>query len=280
MRDGSEQLLPVHRLIVTEKGGRNGRPLFLSSLNKMEPNTDKTYRLMRGAAPLCFMIPGRGSQRKPLLYWDGDRNENRVLRYARNQKSPFEDEQDGNAIVEPVIFEDGMLFVPSTNPVLQEFLHYHPMNGSKYEEVNEERNAAEEVEQLNVEVDALVECKNMSVEALEHVSRILLGIDPSRLTTSELRRDMLVYVRRDPHTFLRVANDPDLKLQSKIQKFFDENLLSFRRNKTEIWFNGPENKKKLLTVPFGEDPVALATSYLLSDEGLDHLRALDILIEG
>jgi hypothetical protein len=26
--------------------------------------------------------------------------------------------------------------------------------------------------------------------------------------------------------------------------------------------------------------VALATSYLLSDEGLDHLRALDVLIEG
>ena len=89
---------------------------------------------------------------------------------------------------------------------------------------------------------------------------------------------MLIYVRRDPETFLRVVNDPDLKLQSKIQRFFDESLLSFRRNKTEIWFNGPTNKKKLLTIPFGEDPVALATSYLLSDEGLDHLRSLETLI--
>jgi len=231
-------------------------------------------------APLAFMIPGRGTGNKPLLYWDEEKGENRPLRYARNQKSPFEDEQDGNAIVEPIVFEDGFLSVPKSNPVLQQFLHYHPMNGVRYEEVNEERDAGAEVEQINLEVDALVECKNMSIEALEHVSRILLGIDPSRLTTSELRRDMLIYVRRDPHTFLRVANDPDLKLQSKIQKFFDDKLLSFRRNKTEIWFNGPENKKKLLTVPFGEDPVALAASYLLSDEGVYHLRALDILIEG
>jgi len=239
---------------------------------------NKVYRLKRKNTPIAFMIPGRGNSRNPLLYWDEERGENRPLRYARNQKTPFEDEQDGNAVVEPIVFEDGFLSVPKTNPVLQEFLHYHPMNGVKYEEVNEERDAGAEVEQLNLEVDALVECKNMNIEALEHVSRILLGIDPSRITTSELRRDMLIYVRRDPETFLRVVNDPDLKLQSKIQRFFDDNLLSFRRNKTEIWFNGPTNKKKLVTIPFGEDPVALATSYLLSDEGLDHLRALDVLI--
>ena len=240
---------------------------------------NKTYRLKQNTSPIAFMIPGRGSQRSPLLYWDEERGENRPLRYARNKKTPFEDEQDGNAIVEPVVFEDGFLHVPKSNPVLQQFLHYHPMNGIKYEEVNDERDAGAQLEQINLEVDALVECKNMGVEALEHVSRILLGIDPSRLTTSELRRDMLIYVRRDPETFLRVVNDPDLKLQSKIQKFFDENLLSFRRNKTEIWFNGPTKKRKLLTIPFGEDPVALATSYLLSDEGLDTLRALDTLLE-
>ena len=97
---------------------------------------DKTYRLKRDVAPLSFMIPGRGTNRKPLLYWDEQRGENRALRYARNQKSPFEDEQDGNAIVEPIIFVDGMLRVPRTNPVLQKFLDCHPMFGIKYEEVN------------------------------------------------------------------------------------------------------------------------------------------------
>ena len=51
-------------------------------------------------------------RRFPLLWFDEEKGENRALRYARNQKSPFEDEQDGNAIVEPVIFEDGFLRVP------------------------------------------------------------------------------------------------------------------------------------------------------------------------
>lgn len=239
---------------------------------------DKTYRLKRAVAPLSFMIPGRGSRNKPLLYWDEERGENRVMRYARNQKSPFEDEQDGNAIIEPIVFEDGLLQVPRTNPVLQKFLDCHPMNGVKYEEVNLERDAETEVEQMNLEVDALIECKSLTLDQLESMARVMLGVDPSKYTTAELRRDMLVAVRRDPEHFLNLVNDPDTKLRGKIQRFFDDNLLSFRRNKTEIWYNGPTNKKKLVTVPFGQDYLAIATSYLLSDEGLDHLRALESLI--
>jgi len=238
---------------------------------------DKTYRLKRKVAPLAFMIPGRGSRNKPLLYWDEEKGENRVMRYARNQKSPFEDEQDGNAIVEPIIFEDGLLQVPRTNPVLQKFLDCHPMNGVKYEEVNLERDAEAEVEQMNLEVDALIECKSLTLDQLESMARIMLGVDPSKYTTAELRRDMLVAVRRDPEHFLTLVNDPDVKLQGQVQRFFDDGHLSFRRNKTEIWYNGPTNKKKLVTVPHGKDYLSVAISYLLSDEGLEHLRALEAL---
>ena len=278
MRDGSEQLLPLQRLIVNRiLGGALGAP-FYPPLIKIDMTTDKTYRLLRGRAPLSFMIPGRSTNRKPLLYWDEEKGENRVLRYARNQRTPFEDEQDGNAIVEPIIFEDGMLHVPKTNPVLQQFLDHHPMNGAQFEELNLERDAEAEVEKLNMEVDALIECKALTIDQLETMARLMLGIDPSKYTTAELRRDMLIAVRREPEHFLTLANDPDLKLQGKILQFFSENLLSYRRNKTEIWFNGPENKKKLLTVPHGQDPVVLATSYLLSDEGLEHLRVLDTLV--
>ena len=38
---------------------------------------------------------------------------------------------------------------PRTNPVLQEFLHYHPMNGSKFVEVNTEKDAQKEMDVLN-----------------------------------------------------------------------------------------------------------------------------------
>ena len=95
--------------------------------------TDKQYRLTQKTAPLSFMLPTRNSKRFPLMYFDEETGINRSLRYASNQKSPFEDEQDGNALLTPVIFEDGFLHVPKENQILQEFLHYHPLNGMKFQ---------------------------------------------------------------------------------------------------------------------------------------------------
>ena len=111
---------------------------------------DKVYRLTRNNAPLSYIIPTRSTSHKPLLHFDEEMGVNRPLRYARNQKTPFEDEQDGNAIVEPVIFEDGFLRVPRTNPVLQQFLDLHPMNGLKFEVINNKKEAQEELDEINL----------------------------------------------------------------------------------------------------------------------------------
>lgn len=247
-------------------------------MKKTQP-VDKVYKLTRGDAPLSFMLPTRNSRRFPLMYFDETSNTNRTLRYARNQKSPFEDEQDGNAILEPVIFEDGFLRVPRTNPVLQEFLHYHPLNGRKFVLVDEEKDAQVIVENLNLEVDALIEARNLSVDLVESVARVLFGRDTSKISTAELRRDILVYAKNEPKDFLNVLGDPMLKLQSNVQLFFDKNLLSFRKNQKEVWFNTSSNKTRMLVVPFGEDATFIVASYLSSDDGIESLKMLEKLIE-
>jgi len=239
---------------------------------------DKVYKLTRDAAPLSFMLPVRNTRRFPLLWFDEETGVNRVLRYARNQRSPFEDEQDGNAIMEPIIFEDGFLRVPRTNPVLQQFLYYHPLNGKKFVEVNDEKDAQEIVEQLNLEVDALIEAKSLTIDQLESVSRVLLGRDTTKVTTAELKRDILIYAKREPQAFMNMINDPMLRLQSNVKLFFDKNLLSFRNKQKEVWFNTSSNKTKMLTVPFGEDPVFIVSSYLQSDDGLETLKMLEKLL--
>ena len=240
----------------------------------------KAYRLKSEKAPLSFMIPTKSSRSYSLLYFDEEKNENRPLRYARNQKTPFEDEQDGNAILEPIVFEDGMLYVPANNPVLQEFLHYHPMNGSKFVEVDDAKDAEEEVEMLNLEVEALVVASQMSIDQIETLSRVLFGKDTSSISTVELKRDILIFAKSNPFDFLEAIDDPTMKVQGTVQLFFDKGLLTFRRNKKEIWFSTPSNKTRMLVVPFNEDPLYLATSYLQSDEGIESLKMLENLIEG
>lgn len=244
---------------------------------KKSPSVDKVYKLTRDAAPLSYTLPTRNSRRFPLMYFDEDTNTNRALRYARNQKSPFEDEQDGNAILEPVIFVDGMLQVPRTNPVLQEFLHYHPLNGKKFVEVDEERDAAQMVENLNAEVDALIEARSLDIESLERVSRVLFGSKVGMMSTAELRRDVLVYAKKEPREFLNILNDPSLKVQSDIHGFFDKGLLTFRKNKKEVWYNTTSNKTRMLVVPYGEDPYFIVASFLKSDDGIESLKMLESL---
>jgi len=236
---------------------------------------DKVYKLTRDAAPLSFMLPARNTRRYPLLWFDEEAGYNRPLRYARNQKSPFEDEQDGNAILEPIIFENGFLSVPKTNPVLQEFLYYHPLNGKKFVEIDNEKDAQSQLDKISLEADALIEARSLSIEQMEMVCRGLFGKDPSTMTTSELKRDILVFAKQNPLGFLNAISDPQMKLYAKVQLFLDNKLLAFRNNQKEVYFNLDGNKKRMLSIPYGKDPVEIIASYLQSDEGLDILKMLD-----
>ena len=235
---------------------------------------DKVYKLKIGN-PLSYTLASRNHPRFPLMWYDEKNNVNRALRYCTNQKSPFEDEQDGNFIVEPIIFEDGFLRVPKNNPVLQQFLHYHPLNGLIFTEVDKEKDAAAEVEDLDLEIEALVEAKQLSIDQIETLTRVMFGKDPSTVSTAELKRDILVFAKRDPKEFLNILNDPELKFQAKVRTFFENKLLILRNAEKEVWFNTATNKKKMLSVPFGEDPYEMVAHFLQSDEGIDSLKMLE-----
>jgi hypothetical protein len=235
---------------------------------------DKVYKLKIGN-PLSYTLASRNHPRFPLMWFDEKNNVNRALRYATNQKSPFEDEQDGNAIIEPIIFEDGFLRVPKQNPVLQQFLHYHPLNGLIFAEVDKEKDAAAEVEDLDLEIEALVEAKQLSLDQIETLTRVMFGKDPSTVSTAELKRDILVFAKREPKEFLSILNDPELKFQAKVRLFFENKLLILRNGDKEVWFNTATNKKKMLSVPFGEDPYDMVAHFLQSDEGIDSLKMLE-----
>jgi hypothetical protein len=237
---------------------------------------DKTYRLLNGS-PLTFVLASRNQPRFPLMWFDEKKNQNRILRYAINQNSPFEDEQDNNPILEPIVFEDGMLYVPKNNPVLQEFLYYHPQNGTVFAELDKEKEASEDVSYLNLEVDALVEARSLDINQMEMLTRVIFGKDPSTLSTAEMKRDILVFARQDPQTFMDMVKDPELKFQAKVRMFFDGGLLVVKNDK-DIYFNTPTSKKKMCSIAFGSDAFDMAISYLQSDEGIDSLKMLETLL--
>jgi hypothetical protein len=240
-------------------------------------SADKIYVLKKKNTPLSYMLASRNTRRSPLLHFDG--KSNRPLRYAVNQRSPFEDEQDGNAILEPIVFVDGALKVSKTNPVLQYFLELHPGNGQVFEEVNTEKDASSDIDKLTSELDAQIAARDLDIDFLEAVARVLLGSKIDKMSTAELKRDVFVYARNYPMSFLEMLNDPMLQLRNTCAKFFEYDLLKLKNKGRDIYFNLPQNKKKLLTVPFGENHIYILASYLQTDEGIEVLRLLENKIE-
>ena len=195
---------------------------------------DKVYTLKSKAAPISFILASRHTHRSPLLHFDGTAN--RPLRYSSNQKSPFEDEQDGNVILEPIIFENGFLRVPATNPVLQQFMSLHPGNGRLFEEIDLEKDAQDEVQAIHDEVDAMVAARDLDISTMEKVARIALGRNVDVMTSAELKRDVMMFARRNPKSFLETINDHILELQDKVQ-----NCNSHSRKDMIFNSKGPQN---------------------------------------
>lgn len=240
----------------------------------LEPK-DRVYLLKGEKQPLSYFIASKDTPRKRLLYYDEENNVSRPLRYARNSNSPFMDEQDKNVILEPVVFEDGVLRVPKTNPVLQEFLHYHPENGIEFYEFDGEKDAQDDVDFMYNELDAQLMARDMDFGMMEAVAHVLLGGRVSKMKSAEIKRDIMLYAKRYPQDFMEAVNDPSLRVNNIASRAISDGYLSLRNKNKDIFFNLKENKKKLMTVPFGEDPVYVLASYLQSNDGLELFKFLD-----
>lgn len=229
---------------------------------------DRLYLLKGNATPITFMLQSKHTQNKPLLYFDG--KSNKALRWSDNQSSPFLDEQDGYAICPPITFENGKLMVPKEQVELQKFLSvYHPANNVKYYEFDAEEVASEEYDEMTAQLDAQITVKEMPIEDLEAIARVVLKSKVDRMTSSEIRRDMLLYARNNPKELMTLVNDDSLKLRNIAIRAVDMGILEITNDGRNVSWS--DKGTKLMTVPFGENVYSALASFFMTDEGMDAL---------
>jgi len=233
---------------------------------------DRIYLLKGNATPISFMLRSKHSSGKPLLYFDGRKN--RALRYSDNQASPFVDEQDGYAICPPIIFENGNLFVKKENVELQKFLSIlHPDRSVVYFEFDAEEKAAEEYDKMNDELEAQVLVKDMSIGDLEAIARVVLKSKVDRMSSTEIRRDMLIYAKNKPSELRDLINDDSLKYRNIAIRAVDMGIIKISNDGRNVMWAGAKGEK-IITVPFGENVYSALASFFLTDEGMDILSAI------
>ena len=96
----------------------------------------------------------------------------------------------------------------------------------------QEKDAVAEVDELDMQIKALVEAKDLAVDQIETLTRVIFGKDPSTVTTAELKRDILVFAKNEPFNFINLLDDPMLSTQSTVQTFFEKKLLIFKNQIT------------------------------------------------
>ena len=229
---------------------------------------DRLYTLKGKKKPLVFSMPAKHSRKRTLLWFDEEKGYQRELRYATNQRSPFVDEQDGHATLGRIIFRNGALSVPKENQVLQKLLSlYHPYRNEIYEEYNPVQESIDQLEYINYEIDALMAAKEMDIDKLEAVLRAEFGSKVSTLTSSELKRDGLVFAKRNPILFLQLANDENVELRNVGIKATELNIIQLSADQRTFTYG--EAKRKLMTVPFDEHPYSALAAFFKTDEGME-----------
>jgi len=209
-----------------------------------------------------------------MLWFDEDKKINRELRYAPNQKSLFVDEQDDRVQIEHVIFENGALYVPRTNVVLQQLLsNYHPEAGKVWEEIDELQEAVDDIDQIELELEALKLVQELEIEHLEAILRTELGSEVTTMSSKEIKRDCYLFAKNNPSLFTEIANDEDIKLRNLANRSVENGVVNLTDDNTT--FKWSKTGKKILTVPFDEHPYTAFARFLKTDDGINVMKAIE-----
>ena len=235
---------------------------------------DRTYLLLHEQSPLTYRLGSRHSTRYPLLWFDAEKNEQRELRYASNQNSPFVDEQKGEATMGHIVFDDGVLNVPKEQQNLQKLLSlYHPRLGSTYKEFEANIVAENEVDEIHAEIEALMFAKQLDIDHAEAILRVEKGSSVSNMSSKEIKRDLLLMAKKNPNSFMAIANDENVGLRNTGIKAVESNLIKLSQDqRTFLWGS---NDRKLMTVPFDENPYSALAAWFKTDEGVEVYKTIN-----
>ena len=232
---------------------------------------DRVYILKHGLSPLSYAIKSSN-----IFWFDEEKGYERELKYTRNQKTPFVDEfpEGSQSKLEHIVFEDGVLVVKKEKQTLQKLMSlYHPSLNKKYEEFDAVKEAVDEVDVLELEIEALMAAKEMDIDMAEAVMRVELGSKVSTMSSKELKRDLLLFAKRNPSMFLELADDDNVHLRNIGIRATEMGIIKLSQdNRTFKWAS---NDRKLMTVPFDEHPYSALAMWFKTDEGMEVFGSIE-----
>jgi hypothetical protein len=234
---------------------------------------DRNYYLTRGKMPLTHTLPSRHSRKYPLVWFDPEQGFEREIRYATNHKSIFVDEQKGAVTLKHIVFEKGHLMVPKEKRNLQEFLSHHPHKSMIFEEFDSAQVAENHHDYLEMELAAMNMAYETEIDQAEAILRVEQGSSVVNLSSKEIKRDLLLFARNNPQLFMELAQDENVVLRNFAIVAVEKHIISLADDQRT--FTWKSNGRKLMTVPFDENPYSAMAAWFKTDEGLEVYKSIN-----
>ena len=230
---------------------------------------DRIYYLKGDKKPLSRTI------RSSNIFWfDKEKGYERELKYCKNQKTPFVDEMKGDQRLEHIIFRNGALYVSEEETTLQKLLSlYHPNRDQIFYEFKADVIAEDQVDILELQVEAMSTAKNMDIDFAEAIMRVEVGSEVSNMSSKELKRDLLLFARNNPKLFLDLTTDENVILRNFGIKAVELGIIKISND--QRYFLWGTNNRKLMTVPFDEHPYSALAQWFKTDEGMEVYKNIE-----
>ncbi len=230
---------------------------------------DRLYELKMDSFPPVYIIKSRG-----LFYFDKEKGYEREIKYARNQQTPFVDEMKGHSKLGHIIFRNGKLFVEKEKVALQKFLSlYHPGRGSIFKEFNADEIATTDLDIIELQLEAMNLAKTIDVDQAEAILRTEIGREVTKMTSKELKRDLLVFAQNQPQLFLELATDDNINVRNTGIRAVEAGIIELSQDQRT--FKWQSTGKKLITVPFDENPYSALAAWFKTDDGIDVFKTVE-----
>ena len=230
---------------------------------------DRLYELKGNKIPPVYILKSRS------MYWfDEELGMEREIKYCRNQQTVFVDEMKGPQRLGHIVFRNGKLIVEKEQVILQKFLSlYHPDKDLTYGEYNAEKVAEADIDILELQLEAMNTAKALEIERAEAVLRTELGSDVVKMTSKELKRDLLIFAQSNPQLFLELVNDENINIRNIGIKAVEQSIIKLSDDQRT--FKWASNGRKLMTVPFDENPYSALAAYFKTDEGIEVYQTVE-----
>jgi len=113
----------------------------------------------------------------------------------------------------------------------------------------------------------------MDIDKAEAILRVEIGSKVNKMTSKEVKRDVMIMARNNPDMFLELASDDNVEVRNIGVKAQEQGIIKLAPDQRT--FKWASNGRKLMTVPFDENPYSALAAWFKTDEGIEVFQTIE-----